>query len=227
MQANSIAFINQKGGVGKTMTAAAVLIDAAAKVRVLGADLDGKQQSLLHWSERRAQHMYLPPAQVRAVTFSQAKLMAHDCDLLIVDTPGWTDVETIELAHFADLIVIPTATNRDEMDPSALLVQALWENKVHPEKIAVVFTRVCRRRRRLRRGNSWRRYASIRSARPWMIGRYGERLAMTAAPFSRRDCRQSMLRRGLTCERSAVALSAASLQAEQALSLDRRQKRRR
>jgi cellulose biosynthesis protein BcsQ len=84
----------------------------------------------------------LPQAEVRAVTFSQAKLMARDCELLVLDTPGWTDVETIELAHFADLIVIPTATNRDEMDPSVLLVQALWKNKVHPEKIAVVLTRV-------------------------------------------------------------------------------------
>jgi chromosome partitioning protein len=143
MQANSIAFINQKGGVGKTATAAAVLIDAAgAKVHAMGADLDIKGRSLLRWSERRVLHKHLPQAEVRSVTFSQAKLMAHDCDLLILDTPGVTDVETIELAHFADLVVIPTTTNRDEMDPSALLVQALWKNEVHPGKIAVVLTRV-------------------------------------------------------------------------------------
>ena len=143
MQANSIAFINQKGGVGKTSTAAAVLIEAASdRVRVLGADLDAKQRSLQRWSERRATHKYLPQAEVRSVTISQAKLMALDCELLLLDTPGWTDVETVELAHFADLVVIPTATNRDEMDPSALLVQALWKNAVHPGKIAVVLTRV-------------------------------------------------------------------------------------
>jgi cellulose biosynthesis protein BcsQ len=143
MLANSIAFINQKGGVSKTVSAAAVLIEAARdKMRVLGADLDGKQRSLVRWAERRAQHRHLPQATVRAVTFSQAKLMAGECDLLVLDTPGWTDIETIDLAHFADLVVIPTTTNRDEMDPSALLVQALWKKEVHPGKVAVVLTRV-------------------------------------------------------------------------------------
>jgi chromosome partitioning protein len=143
MLANSIAFINQKGGVAKSVTAAAMLIEAAReKVRVLGADLDGKQRSFQRWAQRRTQHAYLPAADVRAVTFSQAKLLAHDCDLLLLDTPGFTDVETIELANFADLVVIPTTTNRDEMDPSALLVQALWKKEIHPDKIAVVLTRV-------------------------------------------------------------------------------------
>jgi cellulose biosynthesis protein BcsQ len=143
MLANSIAFLNQKGGVSKTSTAAAVLVDAAStRVRVLGADLDIRQRSLLRWAERRTQHKYLPEVHVQAATFSQVKLMAHDCQLLLLDTPGWTDTETIEIAHFSDLVVIPTSTNRDELDPSVLLVQALWKNSVHPEKIAVVLTRV-------------------------------------------------------------------------------------
>lgn len=143
MQANAIVFINQKGGVAKTTTAAAVMVEAArGRVRVMGADLDGKQRALQRWATRRTQHAHLPSVDVRAVTFAGARLMAEDCDLLIVDTPGWTDVETIELANYADLIVIPTSSNRDELDPSALLVQALWKHEIHPEKIAVVMTRV-------------------------------------------------------------------------------------
>jgi chromosome partitioning protein len=143
MEANSIAFIAQKGGVGKTVSAAAMLIEAARdKVRVLGADLDGKQKSLLRWSERRTELGYMPQAKVRAVTFPQAKLMAQECDLLIIDTPGWTDVETVTLANFADLVVLPTTTNRNEMDPTVWLVRALWKKGIQPEKIAVVLTRV-------------------------------------------------------------------------------------
>lgn len=228
MQANSIAFINQKGGVGKTMTAAAVLIDAAPKIRVLGADLDGKQKSFLHWSERRAEHQHLPQAEVRAVTFSQAKLMAHDCDLLLLDTPGWTDVETIELAHFADLIVIPTATNRDEMDPSALLVQALWKNKVPPDKIAVVFTRVMSEAQEIE-ARQFLAQIDIDPLRPslddravWRaIGNDGRVIFETGIPAVDAEARSYVRSIGRGLER------ARRLQAEQAQGLDRGRSRRR
>ncbi len=115
-----ITFCNQKGGVGKTTIAVnltAMLADAGYKICLVDAD---RQQSASAWYlariNRLAEKGIAPNFQSVAKVYdgmekqgvlNDVVSLKADYDVLLIDTPGKSDVTTLRLMASADLILIP------------------------------------------------------------------------------------------------------------------------
>lgn len=114
MAAYIIAFINGKGGVGKS-TCALNLADMAAhhgeKVLLLDAD---PQESLIAWKEAREGNGLPPfPFEIERLEDKGANLeafiksRARKYDMVIIDTEGHTNTRTPQIAALADFVLVP------------------------------------------------------------------------------------------------------------------------
>ena len=110
-----IAFVNQKGGVGKT-TLAVHLADALARRnhRVLLVDAD-PQGSTLQWHTRREEchdpnsgELIFPVVALPTKALQSAVAnMEKDYDFVVIDSPGVLDGVTAAAMTVSDLVVIP------------------------------------------------------------------------------------------------------------------------
>jgi chromosome partitioning protein len=139
-----IAFISQKGGVGKsTLARALAAVCAQARLKVVLADLDPRQQTLVHWQHARTKHRISPRPSVEAFSdAAEAVEQAEDCDLLILDTPGGVNDDTLAVARMAHLIVQPTGPTLDDLHPTVLLFHELVEAGIHPSRLVAALCRV-------------------------------------------------------------------------------------
>jgi chromosome partitioning protein len=142
-----IAFMNQKGGVGKTMLARAMAVELAkAGKSVVLVDLDVNQRTATNWAEARKRNGVKPEIRVDFVDldeepdFRLAELAA-DFDVVIFDAPGWTDTNTLALAQISDLCVLPTGLFVDDLYPTMMLVHELNNHGIDPRRIAIVLNR--------------------------------------------------------------------------------------
>lgn len=96
-----VAFVSQKGGVGKSTLARALAREAAAgELRVKIADLDTQQGTSVDWHRARLGISIEPIVSVEAFkTASQALAAADGFDLLIIDGPARTSKATLEIAR--------------------------------------------------------------------------------------------------------------------------------
>ena len=99
-----VPFANGKGGVGKTALACSYAVARAKQgADVIVTDLNDEQQTALAWSQVREHNGILPKVRVEVASARQALEMVGRCDVLVVDTPGWTDKSTLALAQEVDL----------------------------------------------------------------------------------------------------------------------------
>jgi len=138
-----ILFTSQKGGVGKSTLARATAIALAGSGRrVLLADFDGDQQTLIRWNiQRRARA--LEPA-VDADIFAKPrklKAAAKGYDDVVIDTRGQHDDPSIELARLADVVFLPSSFSQDDIVPTLRVIGSLRRAGVPADHIAVVFCR--------------------------------------------------------------------------------------
>jgi chromosome partitioning protein len=91
-----VAFISQKGGVGKsTLARALAAVAVHANVKVMLGDLDAQQQTLLLWEKARKEYGIAPAIPVAAYsTVDEALACTADSDLVILDTAGCASDET-------------------------------------------------------------------------------------------------------------------------------------
>src|SRR4029078_6420921 len=96
-----IAFISQKGGVGKSTLARALAREAAAGgLSVKIADLDTQQGTAVDWHRQRLHSAIDPTVPVEAFkTAEQALAVANAYDLLVVDGPARTSKATLAIAR--------------------------------------------------------------------------------------------------------------------------------
>jgi chromosome partitioning protein len=108
-----IAVTQQKGGSGKTTVTAhlaVALAMAGGRVAVLDVDPQG---SLGEWYERREQRFGDRGTGLQFRTASgwgarrEAKALAKDHDVVLVDTPPKSDLEARQAIEAADLVAIP------------------------------------------------------------------------------------------------------------------------
>ena len=142
-----IAFMNQKGGVGKTMLARAMAVElASAGKSVVLVDLDVNQRTATNWADARRRNGLKPEIRVDLVDldeepdFRLAELAA-DFDVVIFDAPGWTDTNTLALAQISDLCVLPTGLFVDDLYPTMMLAHDLNNHGIDPRRIAIVLNR--------------------------------------------------------------------------------------
>jgi chromosome partitioning protein len=122
-----IAFVSQKGGVGKSTLARALAREAAASgLRVKIADLDPDQATIVDWHRIRTQRGIEPILSVELFkTPAHALASAKVYDLLVIDGPAKASSGTTEIAKSADLIVQPTGAGRDDLSPAVRVFHGL------------------------------------------------------------------------------------------------------
>jgi len=122
-----IAFVSQKGGVGKSTLARALAREAAAgDLRVKVADLDTQQGTSVDWQRQRLQSGLEPRVSVESfATAAQALEVANGYDILIIDGPARTSQATAEIAKAATLVVQPSGSALDDLRPAVREYHAL------------------------------------------------------------------------------------------------------
>ena len=141
----TVAFVSQKGGVGKsTLARALAAVAVSAKIRVKVADLDPQQQTVARWEERREDNRSGPALSVVSVGTAAEALQCSDPrdELLIIDAPARAGRGTLEVARHADLIVQPTGAGIDDLDPAIMLFQELVREGVARGRLVMAFCRV-------------------------------------------------------------------------------------
>jgi chromosome partitioning protein len=138
-----VAFVSQKGGVGKSTLARALLAVAAHGMKVRLADLDPKQGSVLAWEATRRRNASAPTYDVASYrTVGEALAAAADVDLLIIDTPGGTGPETLDIARASHLVVQPTGASADDLVPAVLSFHELVRGGVPSQRLVAAVCRV-------------------------------------------------------------------------------------
>jgi chromosome partitioning protein len=105
-----VAFISQKGGVGKsTLARALAAMTSSAGYSVVLADLDTLQRTVLLWNQVRVDNGFSPGVSSgRSNQCRRGDGRAQQKNLLILDLPGHVTEGTMSAARAADLIVQPT-----------------------------------------------------------------------------------------------------------------------
>ncbi|MEQ7770316.1 MULTISPECIES: ParA family protein [Xanthomonas] len=139
-----VAFVSQKGGVGKSTLSRALAREAAAGgLRVKIADLDTQQGTSIDWHRLRLSQGIEPTISAEAFgTAAQALAAATGYDLLVIDGPARTSAATLDIARAADLIVQPSGASRDDLIPAVREFHALAKAGIPKERLAFALNRI-------------------------------------------------------------------------------------
>lgn len=139
-----VAFVSQKGGVGKSTLARALAVEAArGGLSVHIADLDVNQGSQIDWHRDRlgAGLIPSPTAQLYA-NLADALRRTDGADMLVLDGPARADKDTVALAKAADLAVLPAGASLDDLRPVVRVAHSLAKAGIPPERIICALTRI-------------------------------------------------------------------------------------
>jgi chromosome partitioning protein len=142
--ATVVAFVSQKGGVGKSTLARALAREAAAGgLRVKLADLDTQQGTSVDWHRMRLAADIHPVVSVEAfATAAQALAVAGSYDILIIDGPARTSQATLEIARASNLVVQPTGASLDDLRPAVREFHALAKAGLPVDRLTFALNRV-------------------------------------------------------------------------------------
>lgn len=134
-----ISVVSQKGGVGKSSISRTLAVEfTRAGWRVLLADIDPKQATSNRWARKRRDAAGIAP-QVDTSTFTitaQALKAGDGYDLVVIDGAPHATRGTAQAAEASDLVVIPTGSSLDDLEPSILLAGELEEAGTPKSRIA-------------------------------------------------------------------------------------------
>jgi chromosome partitioning protein len=139
-----IAFVSQKGGVGKSTFARGVAREAAqGGLKVKIADLDTQQGTCVDWHRDRLHARIRPAVAVEAfATAAEALTIADQYDLLILDGPARTSRGTLDIARMADLVVQPSGASVDDLRPAVREFHALVQAGIPKAKLAFALNHI-------------------------------------------------------------------------------------
>jgi len=139
-----ISLVSQKGGVGKSTLARLIAREYAnSDWRVLLADLDHHQGTSYRWHERRKLVELSPQIEVEQCTSVRAALKrTAQYDMLVIDGRPYASRESLEIAKASDLVILPTGTSVDDLEPTSGLAHELKQEGVDQERIAFALMRI-------------------------------------------------------------------------------------
>ena len=139
-----IGVIKQKGGVGASTLARMIAVSySSAQWNVKIADMDTKQGSCTRWNSRRLANEIEPNINVQQfASVNSAVSQSNDFDLLVFDGAPHSSKQTLEIAKVSDLILIPTGTSIDDLEPAILLCHELKAKSINMDNVYLVFCRV-------------------------------------------------------------------------------------
>ena len=139
-----VAMVSQKGGVGKSTLARLLAREFAAlgwNVKI--ADLDISQSTSFKWRTRRLQNAVEPDVPVEQFgNVEKALKVADHYDMLIIDGAPHSTSATRAIAEKSNLIIIPTGTPEDDLEPGVLLAHDLLNNGVARDRIVFALCKV-------------------------------------------------------------------------------------
>jgi chromosome partitioning protein len=132
-----ISVVAQKGGVGKSSIARTIAVEfTRAGWSVLLADIDNSQATANRWSEKRRNIAGIKP-QITTAIYSTASLAieaSSNYQLTVIDGAPHATIGTADAAAASDLVVIPTGSSMDDLEPAVLLASEL-ANSLNSGKI--------------------------------------------------------------------------------------------
>jgi chromosome partitioning protein len=139
-----IAFVSQKGGVGKSTLTRALAREAAhGGLKTKIADLDTQQGTSVDWHRTRLNAGIKPEVAAEAfASADQALKAAGHYELLIIDGPARTSRGTLEIARVADLVVQPTGASVDDLRPAVREFHALVQAGIPKAKLTFALNRI-------------------------------------------------------------------------------------
>lgn len=142
--ATIIAFVSQKGGVGKSTLSRALAREAATSgLTVKVADLDTQQGTSVNWHRRRLNAGIEPTVSVEGYrTAEQALAQADRYDLLIIDAPARASEGTRKIAQRADLVVQPTNPAIDDLEPAVLVFHDMVKEGIPKARLVFALNHV-------------------------------------------------------------------------------------
>lgn len=135
-----ISFLSQKGGVTKSTLARAVAVAFAENDwSVHIADMDWQQQTSCKWSARRDDKKIIPSISASSHRRVESALKTENVyNVLIIDGRPASDQDSILVAKHSSLVVLPTGTSLDDLEPQLNLANDLKMNGVAASKIFFV-----------------------------------------------------------------------------------------
>lgn len=139
-----IAFVSQKGGVGKSTLARALGREVAANgLKTKIGDLDTQQGTVVDWHRVRLDAHIEPVVPVEAFrTAAQALGVAGQYEVLIIDGPARTSQGTLEIAKVANLVVQPTGASVDDLRPAVREFNALVQAGIPKDRLIFALNRI-------------------------------------------------------------------------------------
>jgi chromosome partitioning protein len=138
-----VAFVGQKGGVGKSTLSRALATSLAREgLKVRTADLDPQQATITIWAQARERQKVSPPVKVDRFSSVKAALASADDEgFFVIDTPCAVSDEIAVVASEAVLLVQPTSPTVDDLYPAVLVFHALERLGTPREKLAFALCR--------------------------------------------------------------------------------------
>jgi len=142
--ATVIAFVSQKGGVGKSTLSSGLAREAAKSgLAVKIADLDTQQGTSVEWHRRRLDEGVEPIISVEGFkTADQALAQVNRYDLLIIDAPARASEGTQKIAQRAALVVQPTNPALDDLGPAVRLFHELTKAGIPKSRLVFAINHV-------------------------------------------------------------------------------------
>jgi len=138
-----VSFVSQKGGVGKSTLARALLAVAGRIMRARVADLDPQQGSVAEWERIRERTKIGGACDVVAYTSAEQAIEASKgVELLIIDAPARSSPETLTIAQRSHLVVQPTGASADDLRPATLLFHELVKAGIPRERLTMAICRI-------------------------------------------------------------------------------------
>lgn len=139
-----VAFVSQKGGVGKSTLARALAREiAAGGLKVKVADLDVQQGTSVDWHRTRLAAGIEPIVSVESfATAGQALKTADQYDVLVIDGPARTSQATLDIAQASNLVIQPTGASLDDLRPAVREFHALVKAGVPIRRLAFALNRI-------------------------------------------------------------------------------------
>jgi chromosome partitioning protein len=139
-----IAFVSQKGGVGKSTLSRGLAREVAkGGLNVKIADLDTQQGTSVEWHRRRLGEGVEPLISVEAYrTADQALAQADRYDVLIIDAPARASEGTQKIAERASLVVQPTNPALDDLGPAVRLFHELTKAGIPKDRLVFAINHV-------------------------------------------------------------------------------------